>query len=153
MKKTKNFIIILFGILIVWFAGHFFSSPLSQKGEISMEDFVFCHIQVIEVVNDTGIGRAVKIKDVEETKKLLDFMSELEVRKSLPWEKIHNDVEEPYTVWLQYDSEEMGRYEHILCWKNGQINFRGKNYMIIDEQKVQLTDQLEWFLQNYETEE
>lgn len=153
MKKIKKFMIFLFAVLLIWIGGHFFSSPLSQKGEVSLEDLVYCHIQVIEVENDTGIGRAVKIRDLEQVEKLVDTLGEMEVRKALPWEKLHSDEEYPYTIELRYDSEEVGRYEIIHFWKNGEVFFRGDSYMIAGGSKTQMTDQLEWLLQNYETEE
>lgn len=153
LKKRKKLIICLLGVLMIWAAVSFHSSPLSQKGEISLENFVYCHIQVIEVENDTGLGRAVKIRDLEQAEKLVDSFGEQKVRKALPWEKLHSDEEYPYTMHLQFDSEVVGRYELIHFWKNGQIDFRGASYMITGEPKTQMTDQLEWLLQNYETEE
>ena len=152
MKKIKKFIVFLFGVLLIWFAGRFFSSPLSQKGEISLENFVYCHIQTMRVENETGIGRAVKIRDLEQVENLVETIGNLEVRKALPWEKLHSDEEYPYTMHLQFDSEEVGRYELIHFWKNGEIIFRGDSYMIADGSKTQMTDQLEWLLQNYDIE-
>ena len=153
MKQLKRFVFFLLVVLIIWFAGHLFSGPVSEKGKISLENFIYCHIQVIEVVDDTGIGRAVKIRDLEQVEKLVDSIEGLEVRKALPWEKMHEEFEYPYSVQMQYDSEEMGRYEIIHFWKNGEIVFRGDSYMIAEGSKTKMTDQLEWFLQNYETEE
>lgn len=152
MKKLKRFLFFLLVVLIIWFAGHFFSSPLSQKGEISLENFIHCHIQTMHIENETGIGRAVRIKDVSQTEKLLDILGELEVRKALPWEKIHGDEEYPYTICLRYESESSGPFENIYCWGNGQIDFRNVSYMIVDENKAQMIDQLEWLLENYKTE-
>ncbi len=80
-KRIKKLIVCLLGVLLIWTTVSFRSSPLSQKGEISLENFVYCHIQVIEVENDTGIGRAVKIRDLEQVEKLVDTFGELEVRK------------------------------------------------------------------------
>ena len=153
MKKIKKFMIFLFAVLLIWLAGYFFSSPLSQKGEISLEDFIYCHIQVIEVVDDTGYGRAVKIRNLEIVENLVHSIEKLEVRKALPWEKMHEEFEYPYSVQLRYDSEEVGRYEIIHFWKNGEILFRGDSYMIEEGSKTQMTDQLEWLIENYETEE
>lgn len=153
MKKLKRFVFFLLVVLIIWFAGHFFSSPLSQKGEISLENFIHCHIQTMHIENETRIGRAVRIKDVVQTESLLDTLGGLEVRKALPWEKIHEDEEYPYTICLRYESESSGPFENILCWKNGQIDFRNVSYMIAEGSKTQMTDRLEWLVQNYETEE
>ena len=152
MKKIKKFVVFLFGVLLIWFAGQFFSSPLSQKGEISLENFIHCHIQTMHIENETGIGRAVRIKDVAQAEKLLDILGELEVRKALPWDKIHEDGEYPYTICLRYESESSGPFENIYCWENGQIDFRNVSYMIVDENKARMTDQLEWLLENYKTE-
>jgi len=152
MKKIKKFMIFLFAVLFIWLGSHFFSSPLGEKGEISMENFIYCHIQTMYIENETGIGRAVRIKDLTQTEKLLDTLGEVEVRKALPWEKIHEDKEYPYTIHLRYESESSGPFENILCWKNGQIDFRNVSYMIVDENKTQMTDQLEWLLENYKTE-
>lgn len=152
MKKLKRFVFFLLVVLIIWFAGHFFSSPLSQKGEISMENFIYCHIQTMKVIDDTGYGRAVRIKDAAQTEELLDALGEVEVRRALPWEKIHGDEEYPYTIHLRYESESSGPFENIQCWKNGQIDFRNVSYMIAGENKTQMTDQLEWLIENYETE-
>lgn len=152
-KKIKKFVLFLFGVLLIWFAGHLFSGSVSEKGKISLEKFIYCHIQVMEVVDDTGIGRAVKIRDLEQVEKLVDSIEGLKVRKALPWEKMHEEFEYPYSVQMQYDSEEIGRYEVIHFWKNGEIIFRGDSYMIAEESKTQMTDQLEWLIDNYETEE
>ena len=116
-------------------------------------NFIHCHIQTMHIENETRIGRAVRIKDVVQTESLLDTLGGLEVRKALPWEKIHEDEEYPYTICLRYESESSGPFENILCWKNGQIDFRNVSYMIAEGSKTQMTDQLEWLLQNYETEE
>ena len=153
MKKLKRFVFFLLVVLIIWFAGHFFSSPLSQKGEISLENFIYCKIQTIEVKNQTGYVYGVDIRDIEPVEKLVKDIDELKIRKALPWEKLHSDEEYPYTMELQFDSEEVGRCEIINFWKNGEIVFRGDCYMIAEGRKTQMTDQLEWFLQNYETEE
>lgn len=152
-KGGKKWLIFLAGILLIWVVVFLQSSPLYKKGEISLESFIYCHIQTMRVENETGIGRAVRIKDLAQTEKLLDILGELEVRRALPWEKIHEDEEYPYTIHMRYDSESSGRFENILCWKNGQIDFRNVSYMIAEGSKTQMTDQLEWLLQNYETEE
>lgn len=151
-KKWKKQFLCLAGILLIFGAIFFHSSPLSQKGEISLENFVYCHIQTMRVENETGIGRAVKIRDLEQVENLVKTIGNLEVRKALPWEKLHSDEEYPYTMHLQFDSEEVGRYELIHFWKSGEIIFRGDSYMIADGSKTQMTDQLEWLLQNYEIE-
>ncbi len=151
--KRKKWFICLVGILLICGAVFMNSSPLSQKGEVSLENLVYCSIQVTEVKNETGYVRGTKIRDIEQVEKLFDFLGEQEVRRALPWEKLHSDEEYPYTIDLQYDSETQGRYEFIFCWKNGQIDFREKSYMITEEPKTQMTERLELLLQTYETEE
>ena len=54
---------------------------------------------------------------------------------------------------MQFDSEELGRCEVIHFWENGEVVFRGESYMIAEGEKTQMTDQLEWLVENYETEE
>lgn len=153
MSKKKKVLIFLAGILLIWTATFFNSSPLSKKGKISLENFVYCHIQVIEVIDDTGIGRAVKIRELEPVENLVKMIEGLEVRKALPWEKMHEEDEEPYSIHLQFDNKAVGRCELIHFWKNGEVVFRGDSYMIAEEGRIQMTDQLEWLLKNYETEE
>lgn len=153
MDKRKKWLLCLAGILLIWAVTVFKSSPLSERGKISLEDFVYCRIQVIELIDDAGRGRAVIVRDMEMVEKLTEEIEELKVRKSLPWEKIHTKGEEPYTFYLQFDSEEAGGYESINFWKNGEVFFRGNSYMIAGENKIQMTDRLEWLLQNYKTEE
>ena len=153
MSKEKKVLIFLAGILLIWAAVFFNSSPLSQKGKISLEDFIYCHIQTMRVENETGIGRTVKIRNLETAENLVETIGNLKVRKALLWEKLHSDEEYSYTIELRYDSEEVGRFEIINFWKNGEVFFRGDSYMIAEGSKTQMTDQLEWLVQNCETEE
>ena len=150
-KKMKKFMVFLIAVLLLWFAGHFFSSPLAEKGEISLENFVFCKIQISEVKNDTTYIDGVEIREIEPVEKLVEEIEGLKIRKILPWEK--NQGAWPYKIWMQFDSEELGRCEIIDFWKNGEIVFRGESYMIAEGSKTQMTDQLEWLTENYETEE
>ena len=152
MKKIKKFVVFLFGVLLIWFAGHFFSSPLSEKGEISLENFIYCKIQISEVKNETTYIDGVEIRDIEPVEKLVEDIEKLKIRKILPWEKMHEEWEYPYMIRMQFDSEEVGRCEIIDFWKNGEIVFRGDSYMIAEGSKTQMTDQLEWLVQNYDIE-
>ena len=152
-KKKKVVIGLLIVSLLAGICDVFNSSPLSQKGKISLENFVYCHIQVIEVIDDTGIGRAVKIRELKPVDNLMKMIERLEARKALPWEKMHKEDEEPYSIHLQFDSEEVGRCELIHFWKNGEVVFRGDSYMITEESRTQMTDQLEWLIENCATEE
>lgn len=152
MKKIKKFIVFLFGVLLIWFAGHFFSSPLSEKGEISLENYIYCKIQTTEVKNQTGYVYGVDIREIESVERLVEDIEKLKIRKTLPWEKIHGEWEYPYMIRMQFDSEEVGRCEIIDFWKNGEIVFRGDSYMIAEGSKTQMTDQLEWLIENYKTE-
>ena len=151
MKKIKKFIVFLFGVLLIWFAGHFFSSPLSEKGEISLENFIYCKIQISEVKNETTYIDGVEIRDIEPVEKLVEDIEKLKIRKILPWEKNHGVW--PYKICMQFDSEEIGRCEIIDFWKNGEIVFRGDSYMIAEGSKTQMTDRLEWLIENYKAEE
>ena len=72
MKKIKKFIVFLFGVLLIWFAGHFFSSPLSEKGEISLGNVIYCKIQTTEVKNQTGYVYGVDIREIESVEKLVE---------------------------------------------------------------------------------
>ena len=143
--------VFLIAVLLIWFASHFFSSPLAEKGEISLENFVFCKIQISEVKNDTTYIDGVEIREIEPVEKLVEEIEGLKIRKILPWEK--NQGAWPYKIWMQFDSEELGRCEIIDFWKNGEIVFRGESYMIAEGSKTQMTDQLEQLIENYETEE
>ena len=80
MKKIKKFIVFLFGVLLIWFAGHFFSSPLSEKGEISLENFIYCKIQISEVKNETTYIDGVEIRDIEPVEKLVEDIEKLKIR-------------------------------------------------------------------------
>ena len=93
------------------------------------------------------------IREIEPVEKLAEDIEGLKIRKILPWEKIHEEWEYPYQIWMQFDSEEVGRCEIIDFWKNGEIVFRGESYMITEGSKTQMTDQLEQLIENYETEE
>lgn len=152
-KKMKKFMVFLIAVLLIWFASHFFSSPLAEKGEISLENFVFCKIQTTEVIDQTGYVYGADIREIEPVEKLAEDIEGLKIRKILPWEKIHEEWEYPYQIWMQFDSEEVGRCEIIDFWKNGEIVFRGESYMITEGSKTQMTDQLEQLIENYETEE
>ena len=151
MEKIKKFIVFLFGVLLIWFASHFFTSPLSEKGEISLENFIYCKIQISEVKNETTYIDGVEIRDIEPVEKLVEDIEKLKIRKILPWEKNHGAW--PYKIWMQFDSEEIGRCEIIDFWKNGEIVFRGDSYMIAEGSKTQMTDRLEWLIENYKAEE
>ena len=150
-KKMKKFMVSLIAVLLLWFAGHFFSSPLSKKGEVSLENFIYCKIQTSEIKNDTAYIDGVEIRDIEPVEKLVADIEKLKIRKILPWEK--NQGAWPYMIRMQFDSEELGRCELIHFWKNGEIVFRGDSYMIAEGSKTQMTDQLEWLVENYNTEE
>ena len=153
MKKgVLKGIVCLVVIVVIWMAVSFRSKPLSDAGEISLEDFIVCRIQVMEVINDTGYGRAAEIREKERMQKALDALGEIEVRKMMPWEKLLSDSGEPYLMMIQYDSEEIGRYESLSCWENGRIDFRDASYRITGEPKTKAVDLLETLLQEYETE-
>lgn len=58
MKKgALKGIVCLVVIVVIWMAVSFRSKPLSDEGEISLENFVVCRVQVMEIKNDTGYGR------------------------------------------------------------------------------------------------
>lgn len=155
MKKgVLKGIVCLVVIVVIWMAASFRSKPLSEEGEISLENFVVCRVQVMEIKNDTGYGRAAEMRDAEQVQKVLDALGEMQVRKMMPWEKLLSDrsAEEPYLMMIRYDSETEGRYESLACWENGRIDFRDASYRITGEPKTKAVDLLETLLQEYETE-
>ena len=156
MKKgVLKGIVCLVVIVVIWMAVSFRSKPLSEEGEISLENFVVCRVQVMEIKNDTGYGRAAEIREKERMQKALDALGEIEVRKMMPWEKLLSDrqgQETYYTMMIRYDSETEGRYELLACWENGRIDFRDASYRITGEPKTKAVDLLETLLQEYETE-
>ena len=55
MKKgALKGIVCLVVIVVIWMAVSFRSKPLSEEGEISLENFVVCRVQTMEIKNDTG---------------------------------------------------------------------------------------------------
>ena len=156
MKKgVLKGIVCLVVIVVIWMAVSFRSKPLSDEGEISLENFVVCRVQVMEIKNDTGYGRGAEIREKERMQKALDALGEIEVRKMMPWEKLLSDrqgQETYYTMMIRYDSETEGRYESLACWENGRIDFRDASYRITGEPKTKAVDLLETLLQEYETE-
>ena len=157
MKKgVLKGIVCLVVIVVIWMAVSFRSKPLSEEGEISLENFVVCRVQVMEIKNDTGYGRAAEIREKERMQKVLDALGEIEVRKMMPWEKFFSDRQEQepyYTMMIRYDSETEGRYESLACREGGRIDFRDTAYMITGKEKTKATDLLEALLQEYETAE
>ena len=157
MKKgVLKGIVCLVVIVVIWMAVSFRSKPLSEEGEISLENFVVCRVQVMEIKNDTGYGRAAEIREKERMQEALDALGEIEVRKMMPWEKLLSDRQEQetyYTMMIRYDSETEGRYESLACWEGGRIDFRDTAYMITGKEKMKATDLLEALLQEYETAE
>lgn len=155
MKKgVLKGIVCLVVIVVIWMAVSFRGRPLFEAGEISLEDFIVCRIQVMEIKNDTGYGRAAEMRDAEQVQKVLDALGEMKVRKMMPWEKLLSDrsAEEPYLMMIRYDSETEGRYESLACWEGGRIDFRDASYRITGEPKTKAVDLLETLLQEYETE-
>ena len=156
MKKgILKGIVCLVVIVVIWMAVSFRSKPLSEEGEISLENFVVCRVQVMEIKNDTGYGRAAEIREKEQMQKALDALGEIEVRKMMPWEKLLSDrqgQETYYTMMIRYDSETEGRYESLACWEGGRIDFSDASYRITGEPKTKAVDLLETLLQEYETE-
>ena len=155
MKKgVLKGIVCLVVIVVIWMAVSFRSKPLSDEGEISLENFVVCRIQVMEVINDTGYVSTAEMRDAEQVQKVLDALGEMQVRKMMPWEKLLSDrsAEEPYLMMIRYDSETEGRYESLACREGGRIDFRDTAYMITGKEKTKATDLLEALLQEYETE-
>ena len=156
MKKgALKGIVCLVIIVVIWMAVSFRSKPLSEEGEISLENFVVCCVQVMEVINDTGYVSGAEIREKERMQKALDALGEIEVRKMMPWEKLLSDrsAEEPYLMMIRYDSETEGRYESLTCREGGRIDFRDTAYMITGKEKTKATDLLEALLQEYETAE
>lgn len=157
MKKgALKGIVCLVVIVVIWMAVSFRSKPLSEEGEISLENFVVCRVQTMEIKNDTGYGRAAELRDAAQVQKALDALGEIEVRKMMPWEKLLSDRQEQetyYTMMIWYDSETEGRYESLACWEGGRIDFRDTAYMITGKEKTKATDLLEGLLQEYETAE
>ena len=156
MKKgALKGIVCLVVIVVIWMAVSFRSKPLSEEGEISLENFVVCRVQTMEIKNDTGYGRAAELRDAAQVQKALNALGEIEVRKMMPWEKLLSDrsAEEPYLMMIRYDSETEGRYESLACWEGGRIDFRDTAYMITEKEKTKATDLLEALLQEYETAE
>ena len=50
MKKgVLKCIVCLVVIVVIWMAVSFRSKPLSEEGEISLENFVVCRVQVMEI--------------------------------------------------------------------------------------------------------
>lgn len=156
MKKgALKGIVCLVVIVVIWMAVSFRSKPLSDEGEISLENFVVCRVQMMEIKNDTGYVSGAEIRERERMQKALDALGEIEVRKMMPWEKLLSDrsAEEPYLMMIRYDSETEGRYELLACWEGGRIDFRDTAYMITEKEKTKATDLLEALLQEYETAE
>ncbi len=157
MKKgVLKGIVCLVVIVVIWMAVSFRSKPLSEEGEISLENFVVCRVQVMEIINDTGYVSGAEIREKERMQKVLDALGEIEVRKMMPWEKLLSDRQEQetyYTMMIWYDSETEGRYESLACWEGGRIDFRDTAYMITGKEKTKATDLLEALLQEYETAE
>lgn len=156
MKKgALKGIVCLVVIVVIWVAVSMRSKPLSEEGEISLENFVVCRVQMMEIKNDTGYVSGAEIREKERMQKALDALGEIEVRKMMPWEKLLSDrsAEEPYLMMIWYDSETEGRYESLACWEGGCIDFRDTAYMITGKEKTKATDLLEGLLQEYETAE
>ena len=157
MKKgALKGIVCLVVIVVIWMAVSFRSKPLSEEGEISLENFVVCRAQTMEIKNDTGNGRVAELRDAAQVQKALNALGEIEVRKMMPWEKLLSDRQEQetyYTMMIWYDSETEGRYESLACWEGGRIDFRDTAYMITGKEKTKATDLLEGLLQEYETAE
>lgn len=157
MKKgVLKGIVCLVVIVVIWMAVSFRSKPLSDEGEISLENFVVCRVQMMEIKNDTGYVSGAEIREKERMQKALDALGEIEVRKMMPWEKLLSDrqgQETYYTMMIRYDSETEGRYESLACWEGGRIDFRDTAYMITGKEKTKATDLLEALLQEYETAE
>ena len=157
MKKgALKGIVCLVVIVVIWMAVSFRSKPLSEEGEISLENFVVCRVQMMAIKNDTGYVSGAEIREKERMQKALDALGEIEVRKMMPWEKLLSDRQEQetyYTMMIWYDSETEGRYESLACWEGGRIDFRDTAYMITGKEKTKATDLLEGLLQEYETAE
>lgn len=155
-KGALKGIVCLVVIVVIWMAVSFRSKPLSEEGEISLENFVVCRVQTMEIKNDTGYVSGAEIREKERMQKALDALGEIEVRKMMPWEKLLSDRQEQetyYTMMIWYDSETEGRYESLACWEGGRIDFRDTAYMVTGKEKTKATDLLEGLLQEYETAE
>ena len=100
MKKgALKGIVCLVVIVVIWMAVSFRSKPLSEEGEISLENFVVCRVQTMEIKNDTGYGRAAELRDAAQVQKALNALGEIEVRKMMPWEKLLSDRQEQETYY------------------------------------------------------
>ena len=103
MKKgVLKGIVCLVVIVVIWMAASFRSKPLSEEGEISLENFVVCRVQVMEIKNDTGYGRAAEIREKERMQKALDALGEMQVRKMMPWEKLLSDRQGQETLFITH---------------------------------------------------
>ena len=76
MKKgALKGIVCLVVIVVIWMAVSFRSKPLSEEGEISLENFVVCRVQTMEIKNDTGYektpvqGKGTLVKEYKEWKR------------------------------------------------------------------------------------
>ena len=77
MKKgALKGIVCLVVIVVIWMAVSFRSKPLSEEGEISLENFVVCRVQTMEIKNDTGYGRAAELRDAAQVQKALNALGE-----------------------------------------------------------------------------
>ena len=152
MKKgALKGIVCLVVIVVIWMAVSFRSKPLSDEGEISLENFVVCRVQMMEIKNDTGYVSGAEIREKERMQKALDALGEIVGRKMIPWEKLLSDRQEQetyYTMMIWYDSETEGRYESLACWEGGRIDFRDTAYMITGKEKTKATDLLEGLCRN-----
>lgn len=143
-------------IVLIWMAVFMRSEPLSDAGKISLENFVVCRVQVMEIINDTGYVSGAEIRDTATVQKALDALGGMKVRKMMPWEKFFSDrqeLEPYYTMMIRYEGEQVWRYEILICWENGRIDFRDISYRITGKEKTKATDFLEGLLREYETAE
>ena len=126
MKKgALKGIVCLVVIVVIWMAVSFRSKPLSEEGEISLENFAICRVQTMEIKNDTGYVSGAEIREKERMQKALDALGEIEVRKMMPWEKLLSDRQEQetyYTMMIWYDSETEGRYESLAGREDALIS-------------------------------
>ena len=100
MKKgALKGIVCLVVIVVIWMAVSFRSKPLSEEGEISLENFAICRVQTMEIKNDTGYVSGAEIREKERMQKALDALGEIEVRKMMPWEKLLSDRQEQETYY------------------------------------------------------
>lgn len=73
MKKgALKGIVCLVVIVVIWMAVSFRSKPLSEEGEISLENFVVCRVQMMEIKNDTGYVSGAEIREKERMQKALE---------------------------------------------------------------------------------